>query len=497
MSALIHVLWSVEGTILWYYLAVNSFYALLILLSIPELWKHWKVAGSENLQRYFVSEALPPISVLVPAFDMEAGIVDAVGAQLAIRYPQHEVIVVNDGSTDETFERLRGAFDLYEVPPAIPTRIGTRHVRALYRSRREPGLIVIDKENGGKSDALNAAINAARYPLVVAVDADTIVEPDALVRLARTFILGSPVAAAGGTIRVANGCRIERHRVVRTGLSTNFLAAIQVPEYLRAFLFGRLGWNRLGGNLIVSGAFGLFQRKYLLEIGGYATDNVVEDLELVVRLHKHLHRKGVDYRIAFIPDPVAWTEVPSDTHTLRRQRERWHRGLAATVLRHRDMLFNPKYGRVGMIAFPFYVFAEMLSPVVELAGYVFLLVGLLTGVLYTEFALLFLAVALGYQVVLSIWSVILEEATFRVYDRRRDFLRLLIYALVEPLGYRQMTVAWRLHGLINAIRGVTHWGHMRRRGFALRGGEAGGLNGLPLPAPFRADGQPAAPSPGR
>lgn len=460
----------IDRAIIWYFVAVNSFYALLILLAMPELWKHWKVTHTDNLSRYLSSEALPPISVMMPAYDMEAGIVDSVQAQLALQYPQHEVIVVNDGSKDATLQYLHAAFDLYEVPPAIPRRIRTRRVRGYYRSRSQPSLLVIDKMNGGKADALNAAINAARYPLVVAVDADTILEPDALVRLARTFLLGEPVAAAGGTIRVANGCDIHRARVRRPRLSTNFLAAVQVPEYLRAFLFGRLGWNRLGGNLIISGAFGLFQRRYLLEIGGYRIGNVVEDLDLVVRLHQHLEEKGIDYRVTFIPDPLAWTEVPSDLRTLGRQRERWHRGLMHTLVAHRRMLFNPRYGRIGLIAMPFFFFGELLAPVIEVVGYVLTLGGLAAGVVSLEFALLFLAVALGYQMLLSFWAVILEEATFRVYERKQDFWRLLIYSLVEPFGYRQLTVFWRLRGIFNAFRGMTHWGEMQRRGFGRQAG---------------------------
>ncbi|MDH3732207.1 MAG: glycosyltransferase [Gemmatimonadota bacterium] len=454
-----------DAAIIWYFLALNTFYGFLILLSIPEIWKHWKITHSDNLSRYLTSEALPPISVLMPAYNMEQGIIDAVRSQLTLRYPKHEVIVVNDGSRDQTLARMIADFDLYQVPPAIPHHIPVQEVRAYYRSRTQPSLLVIDKVNGGKADALNAAISAARYPLVVAVDADTIIQPDALLRLARTFVVGKPVAAAGGTIRVVNGCTIDRARVTRTGLSEDFLAAVQVPEYLRAFLFGRLGWNRLGGNLIVSGAFGLFQRRFLLEIGGYATGHVVEDLDLVIRLHKHLREQGSDHQITFIPDPVAWTEVPFDLRTLGRQRERWHRGLVKTMVTHRRMLFNPRYGRVGLVAFPFFFFGEMLAPVIELIGYIMTAIGFTIGAIDANFALMFLAVALGYQMLLSTWAIILEEATFRIYEKWQDFVRLLLYAFAEPFGYRQLTVVWRLHGCWNAMRGLTHWGEMQRRGF--------------------------------
>lgn len=457
---------SADRAIIWYFLAVNSFYALLLFLAIPEIWKHWKIMRNEDLRSYVGSDALPPISILMPAYNMEASITDSVAAQLSLEYPQHEVIVVNDGSTDDTMEKLQVAFDLYEVPPAFPRRIETQPVRAFYRSRTRPALLVVDKERGGKADALNVAISSARYPIVVPVDADTIVAHDALLRLVRPFLLGEHVAAAGGTIRVANGCDVEHSRVQDARVPKGFLAAIQVPEYLRAFLFGRLGWNRMGGNLIVSGAFGLFQRRYLLEIGGYNAGNVVEDLDLVVRLHEYLRTHKIPYDIPFIPDPVAWTEVPSDLRTHRRQRERWHRGLILTMMKHRRLLLNRRYGRIGLVTMPFFFFGEMLAPVIEVLGYILTAVGIAMGFLSIQFALLFLAVALGYQMLLSLWAVILEETTFHLYSRFSDFLRMLGYAMLEPFGYRQLTVLWRIKGFWNALRGLTHWGEMRRKGFA-------------------------------
>lgn len=454
-----------DGLVIWYFLVVNSFYALLLLLAVPEIWKHWKITRDEDLSLYLGSEALPPISILIPAYNMQASITDSVDAQLALDYPQHEVIVISDGSVDGTMECLRRAFELYEVPPAFPSRIKTKPVRGFYRSRTQPHLLVVDKENGGKADALNVGMSAARYPVVVAVDADTIVARDALLRLARPFLLGERVAAAGGTLRIANGCRVERAHVMDARVSRRFLPGVQVPEYLRAFLFGRLGWNRLGGNLIVSGAFGLFQRKDLLEIGGYTPGNVVEDLDLIVRLHKHLRARGESYHIPFIPDPVAWTEVPSDLRTHGRQRERWHRGLVVTMINHARVVMNPRYGMLGLVTAPFFLLGEMLAPVVEVIGYLLTALGLALGILDLEYAALFLSAALGYQMLLTVWAVVLEEATFRVYGRFGDFLRILGYAVIEPFGYRQLTVYWRIKAFWNALRGLTHWGEMQRRGF--------------------------------
>jgi cellulose synthase/poly-beta-1,6-N-acetylglucosamine synthase-like glycosyltransferase len=456
---------AVDLVILVYFLALNSFYALLLVLSIPEIWEQTRLAEDDDFQRLMQSDALPPITILVPAYNESATIDQSVTAILTLEYRNFEVVVVNDGSKDDTMERLREAFDLYEVPRVLPEVLATRPVRSLYRSRSRTKLTVVDKENGGKADSLNAAINASRFPLVIAVDADTLIEPDALLRLTRPFLMGREIAAVGGTVRVANNCIVRDGRVSDARVPRRFLPGIQVVEYLRAFLFGRLGWNRLGGNLIISGAFGLFRKEYLLAIGGYRTDSIVEDMDVVVRLHRHLKRHRIAYEMPFIPDPVAWTEVPESGRILSRQRERWHRGLIAAMWEYKTMLFNPRYGRIGLLAVPFYALGEMSAPLVEVLGYVVTLLGLAFGVINVSFALLFLLVAWGYGMLLSLWAVVLEEASFRRYRRLGDLLRLLLFATLENFGYRQRTVWWRLKAFATVWRRRHAWGEMVRKGF--------------------------------
>ena len=451
--------------ILFYFLALNSFYALLLVLSIPEIWEQTRLAEDEDFQRLMQSDALPPITILVPAYNEQKTIEASVTAILALHYRNYEVVVVNDGSKDETLEALRHAFDLYEIPRTYPETIPTKPLRALYRSRTRTKLVVIDKENGGKADSLNAAINASRFPLVIAVDADTLIEPDALLRLTRPFLLGRRIAAVGGTVRVANGCVVKHGQVTDARVPRRPLPGIQVVEYLRAFLFGRLGWNRLGGNLIISGAFGLFRKDHLLAVGGYHATSIVEDLDLVVRLHRYLRSRKVRYEIPFIPDPVAWTEVPESLRVLARQRERWQRGLVAAMWQYRGMLFNPRYGRVGLIAVPFYAFGEMLAPLVEVFGYGITVAGLALGVVNVSFALLFLLVAWGYGMLLSLWAVVLEEVSFRRYRRVGDLVRLVLFATLETFGYRQCGVWWRLRAFFATGARKHVWGDMTRRGF--------------------------------
>lgn len=458
------VLWWGDHVALLYFVFLNTAYAVLLVLSIPELWKHWRLAADEHLQRLLATEALPPLSLLVPAHNEEVTVSSSLLSFLTLEYPHLEVVVVNDGSTDGTMAVLMREFDLYEVPPAFTISVPTRPVHAYYRSRRHSRLLVLDKETGGKADALNAAMNAARHPFVVAVDADTVIEPDALLRLARPFLLEPNVAAVGGTIRVANSCTVEFGRVTEARVDSRWLPGCQVVEYLRAFLFGRMGLNVLGGNLIISGAFGLFRKEYLRAIGGYRTGNVTEDMDLVVRLHRYLRENNIRAQLPFVPDPVAWTEVPTSIRVLGRQRERWHRGLVATLWEHRIMLFNPRYGRIGMIAMPFYVFGEMLAPAAELFGWIALALGLAVGAVDRDFALLFLAVAVGYGMLLSLWAIVLEELSFRRYSRRRDFFKLLGFAVIEGIGYRQLTVLFRLRGYWGFFRGVETWGRMTREG---------------------------------
>jgi cellulose synthase/poly-beta-1,6-N-acetylglucosamine synthase-like glycosyltransferase len=455
-----------DYAVLLYFLFLNGGYAALLTAAIPELWAHYHIAEDENFRELLGSDALPPVSVLVPAYNEEVTIVASTLSFLTLEYPRHEVILVNDGAKDKTMEVLIREFELYQIPPAFAIRIPTQPVRAYYRSRRFSKLLVVDKANGGKADSLNAALNVSRFPYVVAVDADTLIEPDALVRLGRPFLLGQRVAAVGGTIRVVNGSTVTNGRVTDARVDGRWLTGIQTVEYLRAYLFGRLGWNRLGGNIVISGAFGMFRREYMLAINGYQTNNITEDMDLVVRLHRYLCENNLPGELPFIPDPVAWTEVPASAKVLGRQRERWHRGLIGTLFQHKDMIFNRKYGRVGMISMPFFFFGEMLAPLVELFGWFALPLGLYLGAVSRDFALLFLVVAVGYGLLLSVWAVILEATSFRRYRRVSDYLALLGFAVLENFGYRQMTLYFRLQAFWKYYKGVQSWGAMTREGFA-------------------------------
>jgi cellulose synthase/poly-beta-1,6-N-acetylglucosamine synthase-like glycosyltransferase len=455
-----------EIGVLLYTFVLNSFFALLLFLALPQLFAHWKFASEDVLTRSLSSSAAPRVSVVVPAHNEAVSIVDSLRSLLTLRYPYFEVVLVNDGSTDDTLQRLIEAYDLYEVPPAVMRRLRTERVRGYYRSHTWSKLLVVDKTNGGKADALNVGLDAARFPFVLVCDADTLIEPDALLRLTRPFLFDQKIAAVGGTIRVVNSCEVANGRVIDARVDSRWLSGIQTVEYLRAFLFGRLGWNLLGGNLIISGAFGLFRRDYLTEILGYATGTVTEDFELIVRLQRFLKENNIKADVTFIPDPVAWTEVPTSVAVLSRQRERWHLGLIGTLLTHRRLLFNPKYGATGMLAMPYFVFAEMLAPVVEALGLVLTVVGTSLGFLEPVYALAFFLVVYVYSTVLSLAAILMEEASFHRYKRPVDSVKLIFFALIEPFGYRQLTMWFRLKAFVRFARGDHSWGKMPREGFS-------------------------------
>jgi cellulose synthase/poly-beta-1,6-N-acetylglucosamine synthase-like glycosyltransferase len=455
----------VEWTILIYFALVNSAYALLFVSACWEMIQHARQVRGESRWRMLGSRVAPRISMLAPAYNEAATIGESVQALLALYYPNLEVVVVNDGSRDATMGVLTERFALVSIHPIFQRHITTKPVRGLYLSRSHPNLLVVDKENGGKADALNAGLQMATGELVCAIDADTLIEPDALLRMVRPFLMDSAVLAAGGTIRIVNHSEVRDGRVVKPQVSRRPLVGLQMVEYLRAFLFGRLGWNRLGGNLIISGAFGLFRRAAMIAAGGYAHDTVGEDMELVLRLRIQGYDQQGPYKVDFIPDPVAWTEAPESLRVLGRQRDRWHRGLADVMWRHRRLFWNPRYGAMGLVVYPYFFWVELLAPLVESLGLVGLVAGLAIGALNVPFAILFFLVAYGLGMVLNALTLALEELSFHRYESLRDRLLLVGWALLENFGYRQLTVFWRLRGLVKFLRRRTEWGAMERRGF--------------------------------
>lgn len=456
-----------NDAVLVYFAVLALSYLTITLASALQVRRYYRRFSSVAVARALSSRHTPPVTICTSAYNEAGAIVDSVRAMLALQYPQHEVALCNDGSSDDTLTRLIDAFELRAVDQPLRDDLPTAPVRAVYRSRLYRNLVVIDKENGGRSDGLNAAINAASSPLICCIDADSILEYDALLDAVQPFIEDPEhVVGAGGLIRVANGCRIDHGHVIETHLPGNSLAMLQVVEYLRAFLAARSGWSAINGLLIISGAFGVFRRSAVVAVGGFASDSIGEDFELCVRLHRHSYEHGRRDRLAFVPDPVCWTEVPEHLGQLGGQRNRWHRGLIDTLWRHRRMIGNPRYGVVGLLSMPFFVLFEFLGAFVELAGYLILVISLAVGAVNWPFAVVFMAVALLSGVLLSLSAVLLEDVAFRRHGRLLDLARLIAYAIGENFGYRQIMTYYRVRGFFAYLRGDQAWGVIERRGFA-------------------------------
>jgi cellulose synthase/poly-beta-1,6-N-acetylglucosamine synthase-like glycosyltransferase len=457
-----------NDVVLVYFLAISFQYFALMVIGFWETLRVLREIQWQDERRLMQSPFTPPVSIIATAYNEQANIVESIRSLLTLHYPRFEVIVVNDGSTDRTLEILTESFALRHVPRSFEYLVPCRPIRGAYESTAFPNLIVVDKENGGcKADATNGGLNFAMYPLVCVLDADSVLDDNALLRTVLPFVQDpGRTVGTGGAVRIVNGCEVRAGRVRRVQLPWRFLPLVQIVEYLRSFLFGRMGWSRLNALPIISGAFGVFDRRLILKAGGYAKDSMGEDFEMVIRLHRYIGDHRLPYRLRFVPDPVCWTEVPETLRVLRRQRTRWHRGLFDTLLRHKKMVGNPRYGPVGLLSMPAFVLFELLGPVVELLGYVVVPISYFLGLLNTRHLVAFLAAAFLLSMLLSVFAVFLDDITFRRHPRARDLALLVLVSIIENIGYRQVTVWWRVRSFWEYWRGAGGWGQMERRGLS-------------------------------
>ena len=452
----------------YYYLAANLVYLALLMIAVVSSNSHQRRLASLRIERIKASALTPPISVIVPAHNEQQCIVSSVLSILRLDYPNLEVVIVNDGSTDRTLDELISHFDLRRANVLYVPSVPCAPTRGIYLSQSYPRLIVVDKEPGGnKADANNAGINAATSPYVCILDADAVLERDALLRM-MVVILSDPerVGAAGGIVRAVNGSLVREGELRDVRLPRRPVEIIQVVEYLRAFLLGREAWARLRMLPNISGAFGVFRRDLLIRVGGYRSRAVAEDFDLVTRLHRFFREQHMDYRIEFVPDPVCWTEVPSDLRSLARQRARWQKGLFDVLQRNADMLFRSPYGRVGSFSLPYQWIFELFAPVFELLGLTAIVLAAFFGVLNHTLFIPILIYGYAFATLISIGAVMLEEITFRRYNRARDMVVLILYCFLEHFPYRQLHLIWRLQGIWQYLRGDLHWKPLKRVGFS-------------------------------
>lgn len=448
-----------------YFLLVNGTYLFLNIKAYFSIKEYWSARETVEFENMFQSEFYKPVSIIIPAYNEEVTIVENVISILALQYPEYELVVVNDGSQDNTLAELKAEFNLVVSSRSYRKDIETEQVREVYDSADYPNLVVVDKENGGKADALNAGINVAQFPLVCNVDADSLIDDQALAKIIEPFARDWRVIAAGGTIRVANDCEIRGGQVTKVRLAKKIIVRMQVLEYLRAFLFGRVGWAALDSLLIISGAFGVFKRKYLINAGGYSTATVGEDMELVLKLNRKMKKSEREYKVVFFPDPVCWTQVPEDFETLANQRRRWQRGLGQSLLMNKELFFNKDYGLLGLFTYPFYFFVEFLGPVIEALGYFAIILTIFIQSGIPTVAIFFFITAILMGILLSIISLLFEEMTFHKYEKLSDKIILIFYSFLENLGYRQLNIYWRLLGIFDLFLKKNSWGSQKRKNF--------------------------------
>ncbi len=448
------------------YIFINLLYLTIHTVALPKLQTEFRLSEWDPPYETVNSPFLPGIAVIIPAYNEEQVIVDCVQSSINLEFQDNETIVINDGSDDATLDVLIDTFDLQSVTAPCPIDFPTESVKQVYRSSTHPDLYVIDKENGGRSDAVNAGVWFTEQELFCTIDADTILDRSGLNEVVKPFIREKKsVIAAGGTVRVANGNRVKKGDISTPEFPNKFLPGIQVLEYLRAFYSGRAGLDSLGLLIILSGAFGVFRTDVVQDIGGYRTDTLTEDLDLVIRLHKHMIDENKEYTISFVPAPVAWTEVPERWSVLMAQRRRWYNGLIENLITHRRMLFNPRYGRIGLFALPYFLIAEVIGPLVESVGYFVLPIAFVLGLFNPVPFVLFFLVTSGFGIFLSWYATYAEVWTFRRYRKVTQIAQLMALGVLENIGYRQIRTLIKFTGIPKFIRGNTEWGEMTREGF--------------------------------
>ncbi len=449
-------------------LVIFTSYLMLGIFSAMALRKYLRKNSYINYNALVLSPLVPRITIIAPAFNESKSIIDNVRTLLSLYYNNFEVIIVNDGSTDDSFQKVVEAFELVRVNYYFDYRIPCERIKGVYKSDNPSfnRLTVIDKNNGGKADSLNAGINISRNSLIVTIDADSIIESDSVLKLVKPFLEEKErkVIGTGGVIRIVNSCEVESGHIRDIRLPKQILPRLQVLEYTRAFLLGRMAWSQLDGLMLISGAMGMFDRETVILAGGYSTKTVGEDMELVLRMRRYKAERNEKYEVTYIPDPLCWTEAPADFKSMRKQRTRWTRGLIESLWRHKRILMNPKYKRLGLLGYPYWLFFEWLSPLIAFSGIVYTIYLAIFQKLNLPFFLLLYLFVYTFAVSLSIWAVLFEEITFHKYGRKRDVLRLIAAAFVEPFFYPMHTL-FALIGNIEALGGKQGWGKATRSGF--------------------------------
>ncbi|MGM0551277.1 MAG: glycosyltransferase family 2 protein [Bacteroidota bacterium] len=451
--------------------AVMTSYVVLGLLAAIEIHRYKKATSFVDYNILLTSDDAPTISIIAPAYNESATIIENIQSLLSLRYNKFRVIVVNDGSKDDTLQKVIAKYQMEQVSYYFDESIATQPVRSVYKpaNRAFSNLIVVDKENGGKADALNVGLNIADSEFVACIDVDCMLAEDALLKMIKPFMENDqrPLIASGGPIEIANSCKIFKGKLVEANIPRRFLPRVQILEYMRAFLLGRMGWSRINGLLLISGAFGVFNRSIAVAAGGYNPKTVGEDMELVVRMRRYMEERKRKYRVKLIPEPLCWTEVPEDYKILGSQRNRWARGTIETLQLHRKLFFNPRYRLTGMVSIPYWVFFEWLAPLIEFTGILYFIFLLFFAQIYWLYFFSLLVTVYFFAIAFSAYSLIIEHLFFEKYTKFSHTLKLTAISLVEPFLHHPFVVWTSVKGNWTKLtKKNVKWGQMTRKGFA-------------------------------
>ncbi len=440
--------------IFWYFVAINFVNTVILTLGIFKIKRRENEVSLEDCTSILHSESLPKITFIVPAYNESRSIIASIESLRNLTYRYKEIIIVNDGSTDNTLELLKSYFSLVLIPKYFESHLPTQKIRGVYQSEKYKEIFVIDKENGKKFDALNAGINACKTQFFFSIDADTGIDGPSFEKIVRPIFSNTNLIALGATVRVLNGCTLEFNRITTLNFPQRYFPAMQSLEYLRAFI-QRQGWDYVGGNVVLSGAFAILNREAVISLGGYA-NTVAEDMEIILRLHRGFKLAKKPYRLLYLPDPIAWTETPETIKELSRQRKNWHRGTLDCLWFHKRMFLNPRYGLLGLFTFPFWCWGEAIEPLMELGGYVLVIGGIFFGLINIPILILFALLGFVFPIVIAFFCLLIEEISFQKYPHFRSLVYLCFYSLIENFGYRQLTVIWRLKGCWDFIKNYKH-----------------------------------------
>lgn len=448
---------------------IISSYIILGIISTFETVYYFRKNSFISYKSILASPFAPSISILAPCYNEGLNIVENVRSLMSLHYVNYQVIIINDGSKDDSLEKMINQYNLIKIDFIINPKIETKPIRGVYKSKNAvfEKLIVIDKENGGKADALNAGINFSSSEYLACIDVDCMLTEDALQKMVKPFLerTDRKVIATGGVIRIANNCKIENGKLMEINMPKKLIERYQILEYLRSFLLGRMAWSRLNGLLIISGAFGMFDRRIMIDAGGYDTKTVGEDMEIIVRMRKYMRDNNRKYKIAYIPDPLCWTEAPDNFTILQSQRNRWTRGTIETLRKHWRLFMNPKYGYLGLLSYPYWLIYERLAPIIEIVGLIYLGFLYYIGALNWLYALSFIVVAYLFSITFSMAAILSEELTYRQYNKKGDAFKLIFVALIEPITFHLFTLYAAIRGNITFyFQKNKAWGTMVRKG---------------------------------